>query len=107
MVSWLRGSFAPAVTSPASDDGHVRNNAQPWDWSHPFIGAPQPNPDVDQLGAAAGVRGGTQLAAVAEGVEETAVASGAWVAAGYLVSQTGFVQPYAATWGAWLASFRI
>ena len=52
---------------------------------------PSPDPDFDQLVAAAGVRGGTQLAAVAEGVEETAVASGARVAAGYLVSQTGFL----------------
>ena len=68
---------------------------------------PSPDPDINQLGAAAGVRGGTQLAAVAEGVEETAIARGARVTAGYLVSQTGFMQPYAATWGAWLASFRI
>lgn len=66
-----------------------------------------PDPDVDPLGTAAGVHGSTQLAAVAEGVEETAVARGTWVATWYLVSQTGFMQPYAATRGAWLAALRI
>lgn len=54
-------------------------------------------PNIRWLGAAAEVRGRTQLAAVAKGIEEAAVAGGARVAARYLLSQAGLVQPYTAT----------
>lgn len=67
---------------------------------------PSPNSDFGQLGSAAGVHGSTQLAAVAEGVEETAVARGTWITAWYLMSQTGLMQPYTATQGAWFTSFQ-
>lgn len=92
-------------------DGHVQNNATALRLVPSFIRAPcpcpSPDPDVGQLGAAARVHGSTQLAAVAEGVEETAVARGAWVTARYLVSQTGLMQTYTATRGALLAAFQV
>lgn len=61
-------------------------------YSHPL-----PLPNIRWLGAAAEVRGSTQLAAVAKGIEEAAVARGTRVAARHLLSQTGLVQPYTAT----------
>lgn len=82
---------------------------QPQGWSQTLFMPPYSSldSDVGHLGSAAGVHGRTQLAAIAEGVEEAAVARGAWVTARYLVSQTGLVQSYTATRGAWFASFWI
>lgn len=54
-------------------------------------------PNIRRLGAAAEVRGSTQLAAVAKGIEEAAVARGARVAARYLLSQAGLMKPYTTT----------